>query len=46
MCIGGEQDMIEVCFPYDSLSILDMSYLLSNYDGWCDADAGCVVIDI
>jgi hypothetical protein len=29
---------------YDYLNMLDMSYLLSNYEGFCDGDKRCVVL--
>ena len=38
--------MLHLCFPYNEVSLLDMSYLLSNYDGYLDADKRCMVVDI
>jgi hypothetical protein len=29
---------------YDYLNIIDMKFLLSNYEGFCDGDKRCVVL--
>lgn len=31
-------------YDYKFLTLLEMSYLLSNNDGYCDGDKKCVVI--
>jgi len=38
--------MLHICFPYEDVSLLEMSYLLSNYNGYLDADKQRLVIDI
>ena len=34
--------MIEI--SYDKITVMDLCFLLSNYDGFCDGDKRCVVI--
>jgi hypothetical protein len=44
---GPDKYMVEVpmdFFSYDNLTVLDMCFLLSNYEGYCDADKRIVVL--
>jgi len=34
--------MIEI--SYDIITVQEMFYILSNRQGWCDADKRCVII--
>jgi len=33
-------------FAYNDVSVLEMSYLLTNYNRWLDADRQMLVIDL
>lgn len=39
---GPDSYSLEISYNY--LSVLDMSFLLSNYEGYCDGDKKCVVL--
>ena len=41
--VGGP-DRYSLEISYDYLSIIDMKFVLSNYDGYCDGDKRCVVL--
>jgi len=38
--------MKKVPFNYDEVTLLEMSYLLSNYNGYLDADKQQLIIDL
>jgi len=42
--IGPGMTQYSLEISYDYLSVLDMSYLLSNYEGFCDGDRKVVVL--
>ena len=41
---GPDTTKYSLEISYDLLSLLDMCFLLSNYEGFCDADRRCVVL--
>jgi len=38
--------MKQIDIEYKDITLIDMCYLLSNYDGWLDADRQRLVIDL